>query len=208
MKRTLPLCSLIFLFLCVGAHAQLYKWVGPDGKVSYSDTPPPPSAKRLETKSLSSGETDTSGFPYELTTAVKNHPVTLYTTSNCIPCEDGRKLLNERGIPFSEKTVITNNDIAALKKISGDGQLPLLAVGRSTERGFEATMWNTALTAAGYPETSKLPKNYRNQPAEAAAGKTVKPQAPQQANSGVPQANATADAPLPAIGNAPPGFRF
>ena len=209
MKRTLPLCSLIFL-LCASAHAQLYKWVGPDGKVSYSDTPPPASAKRLETKSMSSGETDTTGFPYELATAAKNHPVTLYTTANCVPCEDGRRLLNERGIPFTEKTVSSNDDITALKKISSDGQLPLLTVGRSTERGFEATMWNTALTAAGYPETSKLPKNYRNQPAEAAAGKVVKPQPAQQTNNNgaAPQTDPASDTPPPAMGNAPPGFRF
>lgn len=208
MKRTLPLWSLLFLF-SAGAHAQLYKWVGPDGKVGYSDTPPPPSARRVETKSLPSAEVDTSNFPFELSAAVKNHPVTLYTTSNCIPCDDGRRLLNERGIPFTEKTVNSNDDIAALKKISSDGQLPLLAVGRSNERGFETTMWNNALTAAGYPATSKLPKNYRNQPAEAAAGRAVSPKATKQvrADDAAPQSSAAGEAPA-ATGNAPPGFRF
>jgi glutaredoxin len=210
MKRTLSLASLLFLLCAASAHAQLYKWVGPDGKVTYSDTPPPKSAARVETKSSIAGGTNSADFPYELSEAVKNHPVTLYATSNCIPCDEGRKLLSERGIPFTEKTVSSNDDIVALKKINSDAQLPLLIVGRSKERGFETSMWNTALTAAGYPETSKLPKSYRNPPVEAAAPapKSVASNAGRQAGNETAAPAPNASELPPAVGNAPPGFRF
>ena len=36
-------------------------------------------------------------------------PVTLYTSTNCAPCGAGRTLLASRGIPFSERTVATND---------------------------------------------------------------------------------------------------
>lgn len=209
MKRILQSCSILVLLCAATAHAQLYKWVGPDGRITYSDTPPAKSAARVETKPLPSGAVDTAGLPYEVAEAVKNHPVTLYTSKNCQPCDEGRKLLNDRGVPFSEKTVASNEDIAQYRQAGGDGQLPYLVVGRNKERGFEPGAWNSALGSAGYPESNRLPKTYRNPPAQAAA-----PEAPTAAK---PAASAPSERPIarqpatelpPATGNAPPGFRF
>lgn len=211
MKRVLlQTCSVLLLLCAASAHAQLYKWVGPDGKVTYSDAPPPKSATRVETKSPTIGGASAADFPYELSEAMKNQPVTLYTTNNCIPCDDARKMLKERGIPFNEKTVNSNEDIAKFREAGGDGQLPLLTVGRSRERGFEPGAWNNILTAAGYPENSKLPKNYSNPPAEAAAPAPKPAIAKQERSNGGTQATGMPSATElpPAIGNAPPGFRF
>lgn len=209
MKRVLQGCSVLLLLCAAGANAQLYKWVGPDGKVTYSDTPPPKTAARVETKSTAGSTADTTGLPYELAQAVRNHPVTLYTTNDCFACDEGRNLLSARGIPFVEKTVTTNEDAVQFRQISGDSKLPLLTIGRAKERGFEPGAWNSALSAAGYPETSKLPKTYRNPP-PAAAAPTPKPAVPKQAAAETQQATpapAATELP-PAIGNAPPGFRF
>jgi glutaredoxin len=210
MKYVLQTCSVLLLLCAATAHAQLYKWVGPDGKVTYSDTPPPKTASRVETKALGSGGISTSDFPFELAEAVRNAPVTLYTSRNCIPCDDGRKLLSERGIPFSEKTISSNEDLAQFKQAGGEAQLPMLLVGRARERGFEPGAWNSALSAAGYPESNKLPKTYRNPPAEAAAPApkpaTARQESGESGNKTVDKPGATALP--PAIGNAPPGFRF
>lgn len=187
----------------------MYKFVGPDGKVTYTDTPPPASARNVETKALGVGAVNTSGFPYELSEAVKTSPVTLYTTRNCEPCEDARKLLSTRGIPFSEKTVISNEDIAEFRKAHGNNELPVLLVGRNKEKGFEPSGWNATLTAAGYPESSKLPRNYRNPPPEAAAPAPRMAAAPEQSRAASNTTPAASASELPpATGNAPPGFRF
>lgn len=212
MKVLLNVLPVLFALSSGAVHAQLYKWVGPDGSVTYSDTPPPTAAK-VETKPLGGPRPASGvGLPYELAQAVRQHPVTLYAAANCVPCDDGRKLLNERGIPFTEKTVSTNEDIAALRTAGGDGSLPLLTVGRLPQHGFEPGAWNNALTAAGYPATSQLPRSYRNPPAEPAAPRV---QAAAQANPGTPgpagEAPADTARPTelpPATGNAPPGFRF
>lgn len=205
------LLSVLSLLLCAAsAHAQLYKWVGPDGKVNYSDTLPPPSAKLVETKSSNYGGAGGVELPYELSEAVKSNPVTLYTTANCVPCNEGRKLLNSRGTPFTEKTVSSNEDIAQLRQTGGDTQLPLLVVGRNKERGFDAGAWNAALTAAGYPESSKLPRNYLNPQAESAAPapKPVASNEDKAANGEKTTIKPGSSELPPAIGNAPPGFRF
>lgn len=211
MKLSVGWSSVALLLCAASTHAQLYKWVGPDGKVNYTDTPPPATVKQVEKKAGLTGNVADADLPYELVQASRNNPVTLYTTNPCLPCDDGRKLLNARGIPYSEKTISTNNDIAQLRQLSGDSQLPVLFVGRSKEAGFEPGAWNRALTVGGYPATSRLPANYRKNPPEAAAQPQKAAPAPQQNDAdeesriAVPQG--ASDLPAPS-GNAPPGFRF
>ena len=209
MKRALLSIPILFLLCSAAAHAQLYKWTGPDGKVTYSDTPPPAAARQVETKPVTGGSTVGAGLPFELAQVMKNHPVTLYTTRDCVPCDDGRKLLAQRGIPFNEKTVNTNDDILQFRQVAGDSQLPVLTVGRSKERGFDASAWHTALTSAGYPETSRLPRTYQNPPAQAAAPKSepVAEEPTERTAESRPATPPATELP-PAAGNAPPGFRF
>ena len=166
MKRTL----LILSMLCAAsAHAEMYKWVGPDGKTHYTDTPPPPAAKQVEKKNLGGEGSDLASLPFELTEAARNNPVTFFGTGQCTPCDDGRAFLKKRGIPFSEKTVSSNDDIKKFEKLAGPGNLPALTVGRNSQHGYAASAWGSALTAAGYPESNKLPASYQYSSAEPAA---------------------------------------
>jgi glutaredoxin len=206
MKAGKSILSLLILLCATTAHAQMYKWVGPDGKVTYSDVPPPSSAKQVEMKSFSGGGPNTAGLPYAVAEAVKNSPVKLYTTAKCVPCDQGRTLLNTRGIPFTEKTVSTSADIEQVRQMSGDAQLPVLTIGRNKQKGFETGAWNTALTYAGYPESNQLPKDYRNGNVESAApAPSASAENPSSKNAPSQSPNAE---PLPAAGNAPPGFHF
>ncbi len=199
---------LVVSALLIGGSAtaqQLYKWVGADGKVTYSDTPPPRSAKRTETKIIAGGHEAAESLPYEVAQAVKGSPVTLYTTTACAACDRARSFLTGRGVPFSEKTVTTLEDSERLKRAGGDGTLPLLLIGRSKQIGFESTAWATMLIAAGYPEISKLPPGYRNAPAMAAAPvveKQIKASAEVESDPN-PEV-----APKAVNDKAPPGFHF
>src|SRR5690606_26956911 len=140
---------------------------------------------------------------------VKTHPVTLYVSSNCAPCDQGRSLLNARGVPFTEKTVATNADIAQLRQVSGDVQLPLLLVGGERQTGFSDSAWANALSSAGYPASSKLPPGYRNPAPQAAAPATAgaKPAPARPTEAARPAPRLAEELPA-ATGNAPPGFRF
>ena len=205
--KVLPSIALLLLLCAANSHAELYKWIGPNGKVTYSDMPPPQSSKQAKLPSFNASGSGTDGLPYELAEAVKNNPVILYSAAQCMPCDQGRSLLKNRGIPFAEKTVGSNDDLVKLRQISGDAQLPVLTIGRNQQRGFESGAWNTALTAAGYPESSRLPKGYLGAPAEPASPGAKS----SQANK--PDARQTAPEPSPeqarpATGNTPPGFRF
>lgn len=200
MKR---LAVLTAALLCLGtAGAQVYKWVDDKGVTHYSDQPPPPSTPtrtKVEVKSFATGGA-TVELPQELADAVRNRPVTLYTTAQCDGCGNGRAMLMARGIPFTEKTVATVDDQLALKKAGGNGQLPLLLVGRSKLTGFEQNSWDVLLSDAGYPLQKHLPPNYQY-PAPVSAAPPPPP-APEPARPVEEPAK-----PLPPV-NAPPGFQF
>ena len=161
------LCLLGALGGIAGAvHAQnLYRIVGPDGKVTFTDQPPAATAKlAVTTPSLKGGVADTAALPYELRQATSKHPVTLYTTDKCKPCDSGRQLLSARGVPFAERTVTNNDDAQALQRLSGANSLPVLSVGSKQLSGFSDSEWVQALDIAGYPSKSALPTGYKNAP--------------------------------------------
>jgi hypothetical protein len=94
------LVALSALWLALPAHAQ-FKVVGPDGKVTYTDRPPAAdvgTAKPVNTRGATASDVS---LPYELRQAVSAYPVTLYTMTNCAPCEAGRSWLRGRGIPYT-----------------------------------------------------------------------------------------------------------
>lgn len=201
------------LLLCAGgASAQMYKWVDANGKTHFTDKPPPASAR---TSTLKSSGSATSGvqLPYALAQAARNYPVTLYTTSPCGGCDQGRVLLKARGIPFSEKTVSTAEDEQKLKEVTGSNNLPALMVGNAKSNGYQASAWNMMLNVALYPETKILPPAYQYPAAVAAAPKPVKVDIPDQEAIRVAPAqeeekrrrDAAAKTKAP---TAPPGFQF
>lgn len=157
--------SLIALTLgAAAAHAQVYRSVGPDGRVTFSDQPP--AAGTGQSVSTAGGGSGGGGqLPYELRQVANRYPVTLYTGQNCAPCGSARSLLTSRGIPFTEKTVTSKEDGEALNRISGSTNLPLVTVGSQQIKGHSPSELTQFLDAAGYPASSKLPIGYLNAPA-------------------------------------------
>jgi glutaredoxin len=166
--------SLVALAASLPAHA-LYKVVGPDGKVTYTD----------------------------------RYPVTLYTTSECQPCDAARSMLRQRGIPHAERTVTTPQDAQAYAKLTGGNEMPMMQIGGQQVRGFSSAEWASYLDAAGYPKQSRLPSGYTYAPATPMVAVQAAPAAAPAPVAGTAPAPAPANAaPPPPGGNAPPGFKF
>ncbi len=186
---------------------QLYRIVGADGRVTFSDQPPPPSANAKVTVGRGGSFAEissSSALPFELRTVVQRFPVTLYTSKDCGPCDSGRNLLRSRGVPFTERTVENEQDVQALNRLSGQTSLPMATVGGQQLKGFSDTEWTQFLDAAGYPKSSQLPSSYR----DPAPTPLVARAAPAPAPAPAPAAPAVAEqAPAPAPAN-PSGIRF
>jgi glutaredoxin len=83
--------------------------------------------------------------------SAEKRPVRLYTSPNCgLPCNNARKLLTVRAVPFEEITVDTPEKADDLNRISGESTVPTLVVGTNVQKGFEAYRYNSAVDAGGY----------------------------------------------------------
>jgi hypothetical protein len=155
MKPWMLLAVLMSSALLV--QAETYKWVDADGRVHYSDQPPPPSARKSERKRLGDKPGDVA-MPYVLQQAVKNFPVTIFVYDCGDGCNRARALLAKRGVPHTSKDPMAPGMREELKKVTGGQEVaPVLQVGRRILLGFEEVSWNAALDAAGYPKTALVP---------------------------------------------------
>ena len=195
-------------WLATPAHAQqIYRIVGADGKVTFSDKAPAESTAKVTAGSGSSsrGATGQSQLPFELRQVASKYPVTLYTGENCSPCVAARSMLTSRGIPFTEKTVTTSEDSQALQRISGENSLPFATVGSQQLKGFSDSEWTQFLNAAGYPTSSVLPASYRPAAATPLVTVAAAPSATANANANA-SANTAGSARVvtPGVQAAPP----
>jgi len=190
---------------------QIFRIVGPDGRVTFSDKPPlDPGTRASPAKTIAlpgARGTDTSAFPFELRQAANRYPVTLYTAPDCAPCGAGRTMLTGRGIPFAEKTVTTREDIEALRRLAGSLSLPLVTIGGQQVKGYSETEWVQFLDAAGYPKTSQLPPGYARAPAAPLVA-AQEPRVAARPAPTAPTANAETPAAQPAPAQNPSGIRF
>ena len=176
MNRTVREAALWLasLLLASGAAQAQYKVVGPDGSVTYTDRPPaaanaqvtPVGRNALASAAAAAAAAANaeSSLPLELRTAMQRHPVTLYTSESCAPCDAARRLLQQRGVPFVERRVSSEEDVGALERLTGARTVPGLSIGAQPLRGFNDVDWNNFLDAAGYPKQSRLPRTWQAQP--------------------------------------------
>lgn len=198
MKQPLFALALASTFLAVTAlpaqAQQVYRIVGPDGKVTFSDRAPD---AKTQPAQVGGGRASGPALPYELQQVTTRFPVTLYTGNDCAPCVSARNLLVNRGVPFTERTVNTEEDADALKRLSGSTNLPFGTIGSQQLVGFSDSEWMQYLDAAGYPKQSQLPPSYRRAPA--APMVAAKPATP--AAAAAPAAPAEAPRPAAPSGN-------
>ena len=160
----LVLATAALQFVVPDALAQQYRWTDDTGRVHYSDTPPPAATKNVQKKDLK-GSVVSSEPPFELQLAVKNAPVTLYTSPSCKQgCPEARATLNKRGVPFREVQVWDPETNELLRKLSGATQVPTLQVGSNVQKGFEQGAFDRLLDIAGYPKAGSMPERKQAAP--------------------------------------------
>lgn len=195
------------LALASAPAAAVYKVVQPDGSVVYTDRPPVGGSGRIfDLGRPAAPEGAEPVLPPELRAAAQRYPVTLYTSPDCVPCDSGRALLQQRGVPYRERLVTTGDDTAVLERTVGGRTVPSLTVGAQPLRGYAEPEWSAYLDAAGYPRESRLPRNWQPPPptplVERAPART-EPRA-----VAPPRALPPTPTPTPTPDPAPGGIRF
>ena len=80
-------CATAALLSTAALAQQVYRIVGPDGKVTFSDRAPAANAEGTAVGAgPRSGGSGAEALPYALRQVATRFPVTLYTSSDCVPC--------------------------------------------------------------------------------------------------------------------------
>jgi len=127
-----PNLILLTLFLALPAFAGVYKWTDAQGRIQYSDTPPP-TTKTTQLK------LQTYAGPVQVSRAIgADSGVTIYTTEWCGVCKRAKAFLKQNGVPFREWDVEkTDYGSVKFKQLGGSG-VPLITVGSEKMMGFDA----------------------------------------------------------------------
>jgi len=168
------LAAIVALGLAAGASAQdkqLYRYTDADGRVVYTDKPPPPSAKNVQPKKIIANVIETNEIPLASQLASEKYPVTLFTYDCGEICQNAEALLNRRGVPFTTINVADKDGMAKLQALTGGNSVPVLLVGeKMVAKGLLETRWQSMLDEAGYPKT---PPPRRTPPARASESSTT-----------------------------------
>jgi len=181
MTRTTLACLVLLAVPMAAAHAEgLYRYVDPSGRVVYSDQPPPPSVKDVQSKRLQENVIETDPVPFAARDAAARNPVTLYTF-DCEVCKQAESLLAKRGVPFASVIVSEQAGAAKLQALTGKMSAPVLQVGdKPPVTGFNPDVWQKMLDDAGYPRSAPQRTVARAAPKspDAAANPPPEPEAP------------------------------
>ena len=151
------LTAFVLLLLISGLAAaqvqQVYRYIDLDGRVVYSDKPPPPTAKDAQAKRIGANSIETSDLSFAVAQAQERYPVTLYSFSCGVVCDTAQGVLNKRGVPHTVIDVSVGDGAERLKRLSGGLDAPTIQVGDQYATGFNEGKWQAMLNDAGYPKT-------------------------------------------------------
>lgn len=154
MKRTVLLLGCLSMMPSGAQSGEFFRWLDAQGRVHYGDIPSV-DAVQVAPMKFPGADVPVENMPYETRRAQQNFPVILYVADNCAEyCDQARSLLINRGIPFSENVLKTQAEFDAFKALSGLEGVPVLAVGKTFLKGFQAAQWHSELDIAGYPKTT------------------------------------------------------
>jgi hypothetical protein len=194
---------IVFAALLAGPALAQYKVVGPDGRITYTDRPPPAAqgtplaGARPSPSSGPSTSSATAALPYELQQTVARFPVVFYTATDCALCDNARRMLRQRGIPLTERQAQRPDDLVTVERQTGGRGLPALMVGAQAIHGYGESQWGSLLDLAGYPRQSRLPRDY--------VASAPVPLSPRAAAPTAPAPTQPEPAPAPEQPSAPPG---
>ena len=154
--RWLASIALLMLLASTASMAQVqqvYRYVDAEGRIVYSDKPPPPNARDAQAKRIGGNSIETSDLSYATQQAQERFPVTLYTFACGVVCDTAQGLLNKRGVPHTVIDVSQGDGAEKLKRLTGGLDAPAMQVGDQHALGFNESKWQNLLNDAGYPKT-------------------------------------------------------
>ncbi|MCW5625819.1 MAG: glutaredoxin family protein [Burkholderiales bacterium] len=154
--RLRPVVLCLIATLAFPAAAEIYRWVDADGRVYYTDTPPPKNAgKKLKIDTRPSVAPAPKPLPSTAakpapSPAVRGEPVRLFTTAWCGYCKKARAYLQSRQIPFEDLDIETSQWAKGQYDALGGQGVPVILVGGRRMDGYDQGGLERMLDASGW----------------------------------------------------------
>lgn len=160
MKIRLISTALVAALVMTVVSAQtVFRWVDANGRVQYSDQPPPPGAKDAQERNVQGSSIQNNEASLSTVEAQKKNPVTLYVSECGDSCSAAKDFLNKRGVPHTVVDPTRSEELnKKFKEDTGSNVLPVLKVGERKLTGWSEGNWMSALDSAGYPKTAAFGK--------------------------------------------------
>ena len=142
---------LALLIVPLLASSEVYKWTDAQGRIHYSDSPPPEAkAKQVKIKVSSiQGPAVVSALTASPPAKSKDK-VRIYTTPWCGYCKKAKAHLAAKSVLYEEVDVeASEQGRSEFTRIGGHG-VPVILVGRQRMDGFSAAALDAMLAAAGW----------------------------------------------------------
>ena len=147
MKKIIVACALL---ACIPASAQqIHRWVDADGRVQYSDKPPP----GVKSRPLQSRISSYAGTPVVSGTAsagATRPEVKMYSTDWCGYCRQAKAFFGRQGIRYTELDVEKSPAARDEYQRMGARGVPVILVGTQRMNGYSEESLAQMLKAAGY----------------------------------------------------------
>jgi glutaredoxin len=146
-----PVLLLALLALPLAVSADIYRWTDAQGKVHYSDSPPPEAkAKQVKIKINSIEGLAVVSTVRDAPAAKQKDRVKIFTAVWCGYCKKAKAHLAGRGVSFEEIDVeASERGRSEFARIGGRG-VPVILVGNQRMDGFDAQGLDAMLAAAGF----------------------------------------------------------
>lgn len=161
MARLITALSALLLTATAAAQTTttLYKSIGPDGKVIYSDQPDPraQTSKRLTFENLPASplSAETQAYLEQLqksaeqrASAASQDDVVLFSAVWCGYCKHAKNYLASKRVVYREFDIDTKQGLAAYAQAGGRSGVPLLVVNGQRVSGFSSAAYDAVLPKA------------------------------------------------------------
>ena len=142
---------LVLLVASLPAGAGVYKWTDAQGRVHYSDNPPPEAkAQQVKVKINSIQGPAVVSTVRDTPAAKAKEKVRIYTAVWCGYCKKAKAHLATRGVPYDEVDVeASERGRSEFTQLGGRG-VPVILVGNQRMDGFDASGLDAMLAGAGW----------------------------------------------------------
>ncbi|WP_410497810.1 DUF4124 domain-containing protein [Chitinibacter sp. S2-10] len=152
MKKKWFIVVVLLLSVVSAWAGKVYQWRDADGKVFYSDQPPPIAG--VKERQIRPNTVGNASQPQAAVSAKET--VILWVNANCrTECNQAIALLDQRAVPYEVKNADPKDEKSMLAFFNAVGTLqakpPVLIIGKDVYKEWNSPLWQGALSKAGYP---------------------------------------------------------